>query len=40
MAILSAAAAGVWLILLTVADLRTHRLPNVLTLPGAGVILA
>ena len=39
MAIFTAAAAGVWLILLTVADLRSHRLPNALTLPGAGVIL-
>lgn len=29
-----------WLVALTVCDLRRRRLPNVLTLPGAVVILA
>ncbi len=28
-----------WLVSLTVVDLREHRLPNALTLPGAAVIL-
>ena len=28
-----------WLLALTVTDLREHRLPNALTLPGAAVIL-
>lgn len=29
-----------WLVVLSVIDLRCRRLPNVLTLPGAAVILA
>ncbi|TQK31862.1 A24 family peptidase [Arthrobacter sp. SLBN-53] len=33
------AAVGVWLTALTVYDLRQRRLPNVLTLPGALVVL-
>ena len=33
-------AVGGWLIVLAVADLRTHRLPDALTLPGAALILA
>jgi len=33
-------AAGTWLAALTVCDLRTHRLPNLLTGPGAAAILA
>lgn len=32
-------AVGTWLTILSLYDLREHRLPNVLTLPGAGVIL-
>lgn len=31
---------GGWLIALSIYDLRERRLPNVLTLPGAAVILA
>ena len=30
---------ALWLALLTVVDLREHRLPNMLTLPGATAIL-
>ncbi len=33
-------AVGVWLGALTVCDLRSRRLPNVLTLPGAIVVAA
>ena len=33
-------AAGIWLAALTACDLRTHRLPNLLTGPGAAAILA
>ena len=33
-------AVGGWLIVLAVVDLRTHRLPDALTLPGAALILA
>ncbi|MCV7193592.1 prepilin peptidase [Mycolicibacterium brumae] len=33
-------AAAVWLAALTVCDLRSQRLPNALTLPGAAIILA
>ncbi len=28
-----------WLLALTVCDIRRHRLPNVLTLPGAAVVM-
>lgn len=35
-----AVAVGVWLVALTVCDLRRGRLPNALTLPGAVVVLA
>lgn len=31
---------ALWLLALTVVDLREHRLPNALTLPGAAVVLA
>ncbi len=31
--------AACWLIVLSVFDIRQRRLPNVLTLPGAGVVL-
>ncbi len=31
---------AVWLAALTVCDLRRHRLPNVLTLPGAVTVVA
>ena len=34
------AAVALWLAALTVCDIRQHRLPNVLTLPGAVVVLA
>lgn len=33
-------AVGVWLVTLTAVDVREHRLPNALTLPGAALILA
>jgi leader peptidase (prepilin peptidase)/N-methyltransferase len=36
----AAAAVTCWLVLLSVVDLRARRLPDVLTLPGAVVILA
>lgn len=32
--------AGLWLVALTVCDLRTRRLPNALTLPPAVVVVA
>ncbi|WP_353612274.1 A24 family peptidase [Mycobacterium sp. ACS4331] len=32
-------AVAAWLVVLTVSDLRTHRLPNLLTLPPAAVIV-
>lgn len=28
-----------WLVALTVVDIRRHRLPNILTLPGAAVVI-
>ena len=33
-------AVAVWLVALTAVDVREHRLPNALTLPGAGLVLA
>ena len=33
-------AVAVWLVTLTAVDVREHRLPNALTLPGATLILA
>jgi leader peptidase (prepilin peptidase)/N-methyltransferase len=37
--ITAAVAVIAWLVVLSVVDLREHRLPNALTLPGAAVIL-
>jgi leader peptidase (prepilin peptidase)/N-methyltransferase len=34
------AGVALWLIALTVCDIRRHRLPNVLTLPGAAIVVA
>ncbi len=31
---------GLWLLILTIVDVREHRLPNALTLPGAAIVLA
>lgn len=39
MTVCAAIAVGSWLLALSVVDLRRHRLPNVLTLPGAAAVL-
>ena len=38
--VLAALALSVWLITLSAFDIRHRRLPNVLTLPGAAIVLA
>lgn len=40
MSALAVAAVGGWMLALAAVDLRSRRLPNILTLPGAAVVLA